>query len=40
MKSLSGSLSAAALAVALALVGAPAFAQQKNAPAAPAATPA
>ena len=37
MKSLSGSLSAAALAVSLALVGAPAFAQQKNAPA-PAAT--
>jgi len=34
MKSLSGSLSAAALAVSLALVGAPAFAQQKNAPAA------
>jgi hypothetical protein len=33
MKSLSGSLSAAALAVSLALVGAPAFAQQKNAPA-------
>ena len=34
MKSLSGSLSAAALAVSLALVGAPALAQQKNAPAA------
>jgi hypothetical protein len=33
MKSLSGSLSAAALAVSLALVGAPAFAQQKNGPA-------
>ena len=33
MKSLSGSLSAAALAVSLALVGAPAVAQQKNAPA-------
>jgi uncharacterized protein len=39
MKSLSGSLSAAALAVSLALVGAPAVAQQKNAPAAPAAIP-
>jgi uncharacterized protein len=40
MKSLSGSLSAAALAVTLVLVGAPAFAQQKNgAAAAPAATP-
>jgi uncharacterized protein len=33
MKSLSGSLSAAVLAVSLALIGAPAFAQQKNAPA-------
>ena len=32
MKSFSGSLSAAGLAVALALVGAPAIAQQKNAP--------
>ena len=32
MKSFSGSLSAAALAVALALIGAPAMAQQKNAP--------
>ena len=32
MKSFSGSLSAAGLAVALALVGAPAMAQQKNAP--------
>ena len=40
MKSLSGSLSAAALAVSLALVGAPAFAQQKSAaPAAPATIP-
>ena len=39
MKSLSGSLSAAALAVSLALVGAPAVAQQKNAPAAPATIP-
>jgi uncharacterized protein len=40
MKSLSGSLSAAALAVTLVLAGAPAFAQQKNGPApAPAATP-
>jgi len=34
MKSLSGSLSVAALAVSLMLVGAPALAQQKNAPAA------
>jgi hypothetical protein len=33
MKSFSGSLSAAGLAVALALIGAPAMAQQKNAPA-------
>ena len=41
MKSLSGSLSAAGLALTLALVGAPAFAQQKNPPAAaPAAAPA
>ena len=32
MKSFSGSLSAAGLAVALALIGAPAMAQQKNAP--------
>ena len=38
MKSLSGSLSAAALAFSLVLIGAPAFAQQKNAPA-PAAAP-
>ncbi|MBR1149555.1 DUF2059 domain-containing protein [Bradyrhizobium sp. JYMT SZCCT0428] len=34
MKSFSGSLSAAGLAVALALIGAPAMAQQKNGPAA------
>ena len=33
MKSFSGSLSAAGLAVALALIGAPAMAQQKNGPA-------
>jgi uncharacterized protein len=39
MKSLSRILSAAGLAVGLALTGAPAGAQQKNAPAAPAATP-
>jgi hypothetical protein len=40
MKSLSGSLSAAALAVSLALIGAPAMAQQKTAPApAPSAVP-
>ena len=39
MKSLSGSLSAVALGLSLALVGAPAFAQQKNAPAAPATIP-
>jgi hypothetical protein len=35
MKSFSGSLTAAALGLSLALVGAPASAQQKNAPAAP-----
>ena len=39
MKSLSGSLSAAGLALTMALIGAPAFAQQKNAPA-PVAAPA